>query len=135
MLYQRSTLALRTALAALLLVSFSSLSSRAQDHPTDPTERRNEYRSGTGFQILLTNSAFGLGGYSQRELTRAAACVTETSFGSGKEERESRFFGFGSSCIPYDATGLRSAPAQAGLIHRPFGEPFAANVRPYVRVT
>src|SRR5690606_4058983 len=133
--YQRSTLPLRTALAALLLVSFSSVSSRAQDHPTDPTERRNEYGSGIGFQILLTNSGFGLGGYYHRELTRSTSFMTEISFGSGKDARESKFFRFGSSYIPYKANYLLMAPVQAGIIHRLFRETVADNLRPYVQVT
>lgn len=96
---------------------------------------RHPYGSGIGFQILLTNSGFGLGGYYHRALGEATSFMSEISLGAGKDERELKFFRFGSSYIPNKANYLLMMPMQAGIIHRLFRNAIEENFRPYVQVT
>ncbi len=96
---------------------------------------RHPYGSGIGFQILLTNSGFGLGGYYHRAISDATSFMSEISLGAGKDERELKFFRFGSSYIPNKANYLLMMPLQAGIIHRLFRNAIEENFRPYVQVT
>ena len=120
---------------ACLLLAFSSTAVRAQDQESDSAKQRNEYGSGIGLQILLSNSGFGLGGYYHREITPSTSFMTEISIGAGKDEKESKFFRFGSSYIPYKANYMLMMPVQAGIIQRLFSEVIEDNFRPYVQVT
>jgi len=95
----------------------------------------NPYGSGLGFQILLTNSGFGLGAYYHRALFPGTSFMSEASLGAGKDERELKFFRFGSSFIPNKANYLLMLPIQAGVIHRLFMNSIEDNFRPYVQMT
>lgn len=131
----RRALALVSAASLLLLLSIGSAPALAQTPSDTLADRENEFGSGLGFQILLSNSGFGLGGYYHRELTPSTSFMTEISIGAGKDEKESKFFRFGSSYIPYKAHYMLMMPVQAGVIHRLFREVIADNFRPYVQVT
>ncbi len=127
-----------TSAATALVISFLvALPVQAQDveTPGDQDETRNPYGSGLGFQILLTNSGFGLGGYYFRSINTSTSFMTDISIGAGKDERELKFFQFGSSIIPNKANYLLMMPIQAGLIHRLFRNAIEENFRPYVQVT
>lgn len=127
------------AFGLVILFSFTfSLRASAQDG-NDSTTRietdDNPYGSGVGLQILLTNSGFGLGAYLHRSITDATSFMTEVSLGAGKDERELKFFRFGSSYIPNKANYLLMMPVQVGIIHRLFRDAIEENFRPYVQVT
>jgi hypothetical protein len=108
----------------------------AQDSTRAATEMdENPYGSGLGFQILLTNSGFGLGAYYHRALFPGTSFMSEASLGAGKDERELKFFRFGSSFIPNKANYLLMLPIQAGIIHRLFRNSIEDNFRPYVQLT
>lgn len=106
----------------------------AQDAP-EPLDEQTDYGSGIGFQILLSNSGFGLGAYYHRALSPSTSFMTEVSIGAGKDEKESKFFRFGNSYIPYKANYMLMMPVQAGVLHRLFRDVIADNFRPYVQAT
>lgn len=140
-LYRRFT-APRAATAAVLwlaLLFWMLISPRAQAQTETSGDERQQvehpYGSGLGFQILLTNSGFGLGGYYFRAINDGTSFMTDISLGAGKDERELKFFRFGSSFIPNKANYLLMMPMQAGLIHRLFRNSIEENFRPYVQVT
>ena len=122
------------ALTASLLVAVPAY---AQEAPAGDQQdsSENPYGSGLGFQILLTNSGFGLGGYYFRSISNSTSFMTDISLGAGKDERELKFFRFGSSFIPNKANYLLMMPIQAGFIHRLFRNAIEENFRPYVQVT
>lgn len=131
----RRALSIISAASLLLLLSAGSTPALAQAQSDTLADRQNEFGSGLGFQILLSNSGFGLGGYYHREITPSTSFMTEISIGAGKDEKESKFFRFGNSYIPYKANYMLMMPVQAGVIHRLFSEVIADNFRPYVQVT
>lgn len=121
-------------LTASLLTTFPAHAQEgAEPNTTDQAD--NPYGSGLGFQILLTNSGFGLGGYFFRSINTSTSFMADISLGAGKDERELKFFRFGSSFIPNKANYLLMMPIQAGLIHRLFRNAIEENFRPYVQVT
>lgn len=61
--------------------------------------------------------------------------MAEFSLGAGKDERELKFFRFGSSYIPNKANYLLMMPVQAGVSRRLFRESIEDNFRPYVQLT
>ncbi len=93
------------------------------------------YGSGFGAEILLTNSGFGLGGYYHRARPDVTSLRAEFSVGAGKDERELKFFRFGSSFIPNKANYLLMMPTQVGITRRLFRDAIEDNFRPYVQVT
>ncbi len=122
---------------ALILSIVTAPSAHAQNDRagTDRNQAEHPYGSGLGFQILLTNSGFGLGGYYFRAINEGTSFMTDISLGAGKDEQELKFFRFGSSFIPNKANYLLMMPIQAGLIHRLFRDAIEENFRPYVQVT
>ena len=93
------------------------------------------YGTGFGGEVLLTNSGFGLGGYYHRAVTEGTSLLVEFSLGAGKDERELKFFRFGSSFIPNKAHYLLMMPVHAGVFRRLFRRAIEDNFRPYVQVT
>lgn len=130
----RTLIAVLFSLTACLLMASPA---HAQDGDTSNAndQAENPYGSGLGFQILLTNSGFGLGGYFFRSINNSTSFMTDLSLGAGKDERELKFFRFGSSFIPNKANYLLMMPLQAGLIHRLFRNAIEENFRPYIQVT
>lgn len=118
--------------AAAFLSSVQPAGAQAtEEAPSDP----EGYGSGFGAEILLTNSGFGLGGYYHRSVTDATSFMAEFSLGAGKDERELKFFRFGSSYIPKKANYLLMMPIQVGATHRLFRDTIEDNFRPYVQIT
>ncbi|MEX0821232.1 MAG: hypothetical protein WD021_03715 [Rhodothermales bacterium] len=120
------------ALAVLLANSAASAQSRAD---TTAGDGEGAYGSGLGGAILLTNSGFGLGGYYHRAVSSNTSFMVEASLGAGKDERELKFFRFGSSYIPNKANYLLMMPVQIGVVHRLFRDTIEDNFRPYVQVS
>lgn len=141
MMYAPTPCRPRTIFAAAAAALFFTFAVVPQAAAQDETARAQQdqpehpYGSGLGFQILLTNSGFGLGGYYFRAINDGASFMTDISLGAGKDERELKFFRFGSSFIPNKANYLLMMPIQAGVIHRLFRNAIEENFRPYVQVT
>jgi len=109
--------------------------SYAQDNTDiDPL---NPYGSGMGFQVVLTNSGFGLGGYYMRSVDPITSLMLDIGIGSGKDERELRFYRsqFGGSFIPNKANYLLMAPLHVGFQKRLFMNQIEDNFRPFLQVT
>ena len=123
--------------AILLSSAFAPQASAQDDARADDAADvdGNPYGSGVGLQILLTNSGFGIGGYYHHALGDATSFMADVSMGAGKDERELKFFRFGSSYIPNKANYLLMMPLHAGIIHRLFSNTIEDNFRPYVQVT
>jgi len=104
--------------------------------PAD-TGRTDPYGTGAGFQILLTNSGFGLGGYYHRSVGRDLRLLFDFSLGSGKDEREQKFYNAltGASYIQNKANYLLLVPIQFGLQRRLWREQIADNFRPYLQIS
>lgn len=104
--------------------------------PAD-SNRSNPYGTGAGLQILLTNSGFGLGGYYHRPAGRDLKFLFELSLGSGKDEREQKFYNAltGASYIQNKANYLLLIPIQLGLQRRLWREQIADNFRPYLQLS
>lgn len=130
----RITVAVGLALI-LSVVTTQHAQAQTKTAGADRDEVEHPYGSGLGFQILLTNSGFGLGGYYFRAISDGTSFMTDISIGAGKDERELKFFRFGSSFIPNKANYLLMMPVQAGVIHRLFRNAIEENFRPYVQVT
>jgi len=96
---------------------------------------KDPYGSGIGLQILVTNSGFGLGGYLTRVVNGSLSFVLETSLGAGKDERELKFFRFGTSYIPNKAHYFMMLPVHVGFVHRLFKNDIEDNFRPFVQFT
>jgi hypothetical protein len=95
----------------------------------------NPYGSGEGLQVQLTNSGFGLGAYLNRAVSPTLSFQLDGSIGAGKDEREARFFRFGSSFVPGKANYLLMMPIQAGFSRRMFRHAIEDNFRPFVQMT
>lgn len=120
---------------ALLLLAPATRPACAQTAEEQEAQEENPYGSGLGLQILLTNSGFGLGGYYSRSVSPATSFLLEASLGAGKDERELKFFRFGSSYIPNKANYLLMMPVHAGVFHRLFQESIEDNFRPFLQAT
>ena len=115
-------------LVASLMISASAF---AQSEP----EVMNPYGSSEGFLVQLTNSGFSLGAYLTRAISEHGSFHLDASIGAGKDEREARFFRFGSSFVPGKANYLLMMPVQAGFSQRLFSETIEDNFRPFVSFT
>lgn len=101
------------------------------------SSRTDLYGTGAGFQILLTNSGFGLGGYYHWSIRRDWMLLLDFNLGSGKDEREQKFYNAltGASYIQNKANYLLLIPIQFGLQRRLWREQIADNFRPYLQVS
>jgi hypothetical protein len=115
--------------AIFLLVSNVALAQEPERPPLNP------YGSGQGLQVLLTNSGFGLGAYLTRSVSPTLSFQLDASLGTAKDEREARFFRFGSSFVPGKANYLMMMPFHAGFSRRMFRHAIEDNFRPYVQLT
>ncbi|GBD02496.1 hypothetical protein HRbin18_02238 [bacterium HR18] len=99
------------------------------------SSRADPYGTGLGFQILLTNSGFGLGGYYHRSIATDVQFLIDLSLSAGKDEREQKFYNpiTGASYIQNKANYLLLLPFQAGVQRRLWREQIADNLRPYVQ--
>lgn len=132
-----SGFAARITLLAVFIPVMWSTKVLAQDAESDPADVDTvSYGTGAGLQILLTNSGFGLGGYYQHSVSKDVSLTFEMSLGSGKDEREVKFFSYiGRSYIPNKANYLLMLPISMGIQHRLFREAIVDNFRPYLQVT
>ncbi len=108
----------------------------AGEPATEEAPDDNPYGSGMGFEVLLTNNGFGLGGYYAREVGPTTSLLFELSLGSGKDDRELKFFSrFGSGFIPNKRNYLLMLPAHLGVQQRLFADAIEDNFRPYVHLS
>ncbi len=128
-------------LLALFVCLFATLPVQAQeaygvqpdsmDAPADTLDVPR-YGTGAGVSILLTNSGFGLGGYAYKGVGPRTSLVAEFSLGGVRDERETKFFGYGGPSIQNKAHYLMVVPVRLGLFHRLFRDTIEDNFRPYV---
>ncbi len=122
----------------LSLTALGVLPAAAQDQAGEAAEeasRATPYGTGAGGQILLTNNGFGLGGYFRRELSASTSFLVEASLGAGKDDRELKFYQFGSGIVPNKRNYFLMAPIHLGIHHRLFSEHIEDNFRPYIHVS
>ncbi|MEM8488273.1 MAG: hypothetical protein AAF564_22180 [Bacteroidota bacterium] len=96
---------------------------------------RSPYGSGIGFEVVVTNSGFGLGGYYALAIDDRNSFFAELSIGSEKSEREVKFFGFGQSFIPDKANYFARMPIHIGVQRRLWNDHIEDNFRPYLQLT
>lgn len=96
---------------------------------------RSPYGSGIGFEVVVTNSGFGLGGYYALAIDDQNSFFAELSIGSEKSEREVKFFGFGQSFIPDKANYFARMPIHIGVQRRLWSAYIEDNFRPYLQLT
>ncbi len=125
--------------ALCLALSLAAASSFAQEKPRqEAADEADEtpYASGAGFEILLTNNGFGLGGYYSLEVGATTSLLFEMNLGAGKDERELKFFSrFGSGFIPNKRNYLLMLPLHLGVQQRLFSETIEDNFRPYLQLS
>lgn len=131
--------ACRSVLVALLGLALGfcvPLASAQEEAKADEMTDDIPYGSGMGFEVLLTNNGFGLGGYYNREVSTTTSVVLNFSLGAGKDDRELKFFSrFGSGFVPNKRNYLLILPVQFGVQQRLFAESIEDNFRPYVHVS
>lgn len=137
---RRSRLPLLVSLTALsLILAGQGVAPAAAQEQAGEAARENvratPYGTGAGGEILLTNNGFGLGGYFRRELSAATSFLVEASLGAGKDDRELKFYQFGSSIVPNKRNYFLIAPIHLGIQHRLFSEHIEDNFRPYLHVS
>lgn len=109
--------------------------------PADSTIARMDslsaprYGTGAGGSILLTNSGFGLGGYASARVGPLTSLVAELSLSGVRDERETKFFGYGGPTIQNKANYLLVVPLRLGVFHRLFRAEIEDNFRPYVHLS
>ena len=119
-------------------LSLDTTPASAQDQTGDAVQkddRANPYGTGAGGAILLTNNGFGLGGYFRRELGASTSFLVEANLGAGKDDRELKFYQFGSGIVPNKRNYFLMAPIHLGAQHRLFSEHIEDNFRPYLHVS
>lgn len=115
------------SMGALLSPAYAQAEEDAEDAP-----RKNPYGTGAGLEVLLSNNGFGLGGYYRRGISKAVSLLIETSLGPGKDDRELKFYSFGSGFIPNKRNYFLMLPIHLGVEHRLFSESIEDNFRPYL---
>lgn len=123
-----------------LLGAWTALPVLAQQRPADKDAEEERladtYGTGAGFEILLTNNGFGLGGYYAHRVTGTTSLLLTASLGAGKDDRELKFFSrFGSGFIPNKRNYFLMLPAHLGVQQRLFSEAIEDNFRPYLQVS
>ncbi len=130
----------RLALLLLCLaVSLATGPARAQEKAEEPANQQaadNPYGTGAGFEVLLTNHGFGIGGYYSGKVGPTTSLLFEASLGAGKDERELKFFSqFGSGFIPNKRNYFLMLPVHLGVQQRLFSESIEDNFRPYLQLS
>lgn len=111
----------------------AALPARAQ---TDAERLRFTYGTGTGAEILLTNSGFGAGVYAMRYGGAGRSAVIEVQLSGLRDERETKFFGVGGgTAIQAKANFLVVLPLRVGVSQRLLAGRVEDNARPFVLVT
>ena len=91
---------------------------------------------GAGFEVVLTNSGFGLGGFGSRTAGPGTTLILETHLAAGKDAREAAFLNrFGRQSIPNKANYLLLLPVRLGMQRRLLRAYIEDNFRPYVHLT
>ncbi|MEZ4700575.1 MAG: hypothetical protein R2834_09630 [Rhodothermales bacterium] len=106
---------------------------RAQD-AGDADSLAYRYGSGAGFEVLITNSGFGLGAYVNGAVGSRTSLALEMNIGSEKSEREVRFLGVGQNFIPDKANYFLRVPVRLGIQRRLWKEYIEDNFRPYAQL-
>lgn len=113
--------------------------SRAQEtqagQTATPISTRNPYGTGIGFEVVVANSGFALGGYYSYAIDSQNSLFAELNIGTEKSEREVKFFGFNNSFIPDKANYFIRLPIQLGVQRRLWRDQIEDNFRPYLQFT
>lgn len=126
----------RTLVALVFGLLLSVPPIHAQETDSTSAEPNNPYGTGAGMSILLTNSGFGLGGYTQWAFTPSTSLFVELTIVNGKDRREQKFFDFwGNSVVPNKANYFLMAPLRIGVHRRLFRNVIQENFRPFVQAT
>ena len=142
--YTRSYTATKTSRSTQGIVWFclliawggcSALSYAQSEQAVENDSLENAYGSGLGFEVVVTNSGFGLGGYYSQSLDLHHSFVAEFSLGSEKSEREVKFFGTLQNYIPDKANYFLRIPVRMGVQRRLWEEHIEDNFRPYMQFT
>lgn len=120
-----------------LSLFFVHASSYAQ-HGTEPELREIDsfqtpldfgLRKGAGFNIVLNNFGFGIGGEYRRVLAPKSELVIEMQFTSLRDVTEQNYQFFGQQIIPNKRNRIMSFPLTVGFKQRLFAEPVSDNFR------
>jgi len=115
----------------MILVLSTTVATVTDSRAQDPDSTGSQL--GRGFQVVLTNSGFGLGGFLSRAASPVWALRLEGSIGAVKDEREVAFFDrFGRRDVPNKANYLVEIPLVAAIERRLFASSIEANFRPFV---
>jgi hypothetical protein len=107
----------------------------ASDTTTAANLVRNPYGTGMGFEVLITNSGFGLGGYFRQAIGTQTSFLGEISIGTEKNEREVKFVGLRRNYVPDKANYFLRMPIKFGLQRRLFEDDIEDNFRPYLQLS
>lgn len=123
----------RAGMLALALLLAAPVVAQEESRGTPEESEEPTYGTGAGFEILLTNNGFGLGGYYSRRVTSTLSVLLDLSLGAGKDERELKFSNrFGTGFIPNKRNYLLMLPLQLGVQQRLFADAIEDNFRPYL---
>lgn len=122
-------------LVLIALLIAAPAASAQQDDPFADTLGTPRYGTGAGGALLLTNSGFGIGGYGSVRVGPLTSLVAELSLSSVRDERETKFFGYGGPTIQNKANYLFVAPLRLGVFRRLFSREIEDNFRPYVHAS
>ena len=91
--------------------------------------------SAWGFDLLLSDNGFGLGGFYRREISDALAGTVTFAISDVKDEGEIEYVDYyGQSYVPGKKNRLIMLPLMASVQYRLFRDDIVDNFRPYVTV-
>ena len=114
---------------------FTAWGAMAQVDSLETAEALHNNRA-LGIKVVLTNSGFGLGGYTSRAVGTDMRLSLELVLGAAKDEREVAFFDrFGRRDVPNKANYLLEIPFHVGFERRLFRSKIEDNFRPFFLVS
>ena len=126
---------MRILSALTLLLAAHAIQAQPADALPPDTLAAPRYGTGAGGSLLLTNSGFGVGGYAAVRVGPLTSLVAELSLSGVRDERETKFFGYGGPTIQNKAHYLLVVPLRLGAFHRLFRKSIEDNFRPYVHAS
>ncbi len=86
-----------------------------------------------GFDIMIGESGFGLGGFYRHNFNNTLTMFTDISFSESKDEREFEFVDiYGNTFTVGKKNRIFQVPVTVGLQYRLFERELADNLRPYI---
>ncbi len=87
-----------------------------------------------GFDLLLSESGFGLGGFYRREITNVLAGTIAFAISDVKDDGEMEYYDYwtGTTNVPGKKNRLLMLPLMASIQYRVFHDDIVDNFRPYV---